>query len=263
MLLSLAGTILLGLLFGMQADMDCGDFLTQPTAQAYFEQGGGSPTNNFDNMDVDGDGIACETLPRTTTEVAAPPASVEDSDSSSRWSQMDVLASIMASAVVVIGGLASIWALIRRWREAHKNAKSPTGTPASEVTVTPKAVTAVPPASPKAAPAAPPAFPKVALASPLPPTVAVPGSPPIPSVSSGSVPKRLPATQYQNYLHSAQWKKKRAEVFAQFGQHCAVCPETEGLEVHHRTYDRLGYEDVNDLTVLCRKHHAMYYNKPE
>lgn len=45
MLLSLAGTVLLSLLFGMQADMDCGDFLTQSTAQAYFEEGDGSSTS--------------------------------------------------------------------------------------------------------------------------------------------------------------------------------------------------------------------------
>ncbi len=45
MLLSLAGTVLLSLLFGMQADMDCGDFLTQSTAQSYFEEGGSSSTS--------------------------------------------------------------------------------------------------------------------------------------------------------------------------------------------------------------------------
>ncbi len=44
-------------------DKDCKDFKTHAEAQAYFEAGGGSSTNNFDRLDSDGDGIACESLP--------------------------------------------------------------------------------------------------------------------------------------------------------------------------------------------------------
>lgn len=46
-----------------QTDRDCADFSTQGEAQDYFDRNGGSPTNNVDNLDADGDGIACENLP--------------------------------------------------------------------------------------------------------------------------------------------------------------------------------------------------------
>jgi micrococcal nuclease len=44
-------------------DKDCKDFKTHTEAQAYFEAGGGSSANNFDRLDSDGDGQACEGLP--------------------------------------------------------------------------------------------------------------------------------------------------------------------------------------------------------
>lgn len=44
-------------------DKDCSDFATQTEAQTYFEAGGGSPTYNFDRLDSDHDGVACESLP--------------------------------------------------------------------------------------------------------------------------------------------------------------------------------------------------------
>lgn len=44
-------------------DKDCSDFNYQAEAQAYFEAGGGSPTYNFDRLDSDHDGVACESLP--------------------------------------------------------------------------------------------------------------------------------------------------------------------------------------------------------
>lgn len=44
-------------------DYNCSDFSTQAEAQAYFEGQGGSPTNNVDGLDANGDGVACESLP--------------------------------------------------------------------------------------------------------------------------------------------------------------------------------------------------------
>lgn len=44
-------------------DRDCSDFPTQAAAQHYFAAHGGSRTNDFDNLDGDGDGVACEDLP--------------------------------------------------------------------------------------------------------------------------------------------------------------------------------------------------------
>lgn len=41
-------------------DRNCPDFSSQEEAQDYFDQAGGSETNNVDGLDQDGDGIACE-----------------------------------------------------------------------------------------------------------------------------------------------------------------------------------------------------------
>jgi len=44
-------------------DRDCADFPDQASAQRYFDQNGGSPSNDFDLLDGDGDGVACESNP--------------------------------------------------------------------------------------------------------------------------------------------------------------------------------------------------------
>jgi len=43
-------------------DYDCSDFSTQDEAQDFFEEQGG-PEEDYHNLDRDGDGVACETLP--------------------------------------------------------------------------------------------------------------------------------------------------------------------------------------------------------
>jgi hypothetical protein len=45
------------------ADKDCPDFTFQEDAQDYFDRNGGSEDNDFDNLDAEGDGLACESLP--------------------------------------------------------------------------------------------------------------------------------------------------------------------------------------------------------
>lgn len=41
-------------------DCDCADFGSQAEAQAYFEAGGGSPSYNYNNLDANNNGVACE-----------------------------------------------------------------------------------------------------------------------------------------------------------------------------------------------------------
>jgi endonuclease YncB( thermonuclease family) len=60
------------------ADLDCADFPTQADAQRYF-LGLGGPSSDPDQLDGDGDGIACELNPcpcshSTTPETPTPPA---------------------------------------------------------------------------------------------------------------------------------------------------------------------------------------------
>jgi hypothetical protein len=44
-------------------DMNCSDFDNQAQAQNYFENNGGSASNNVDGLDADGDGVVCESNP--------------------------------------------------------------------------------------------------------------------------------------------------------------------------------------------------------
>lgn len=46
-----------------QGDRDCGEFADQAAAQRFFVSHGGSPAYNFDDLDGNGDGIACNELP--------------------------------------------------------------------------------------------------------------------------------------------------------------------------------------------------------
>ena len=60
---------------------------------------------------------------------------------------------------------------------------------------------------------------------------------------------------YLNYLQSDTWKKRRYAALERVEFRCELCGETESLEAHHLTYERLGNEDPNDLIVICKGHH--------
>lgn len=68
---------------------------------------------------------------------------------------------------------------------------------------------------------------------------------------------------YAEYLQSPEWKAKQQKA-RQFANHrCQVCNSPEGLNVHHRTYERLGHEHMGDLTVLCKNCHEIFHNNGE
>ncbi len=47
--------------FAQDGDMNCPNFESQAAAQQYFEENGGSATNNVDDLDRNNNGVACET----------------------------------------------------------------------------------------------------------------------------------------------------------------------------------------------------------
>jgi len=59
---------------------------------------------------------------------------------------------------------------------------------------------------------------------------------------------------YPAYLKSAAWRAKREERITIDGNHCGICLVNAGpLEVHHRTYARIGNENAKtDLVAVCR-----------
>jgi 5-methylcytosine-specific restriction endonuclease McrA len=69
---------------------------------------------------------------------------------------------------------------------------------------------------------------------------------------------------YLEYIGSARWRRSAARVgeLEASGRRCRTCFASDAveapLEVHHRTYVRLGHELVGDLTALCREcHHTI------
>jgi 5-methylcytosine-specific restriction endonuclease McrA len=66
--------------------------------------------------------------------------------------------------------------------------------------------------------------------------------------------------EYADYITSELWQITAAEAKARAHHQCMLCPETRALEVHHRSYARLGHERPEDLVVLCwwchRRHHG-------
>jgi hypothetical protein len=64
-------------------------------------------------------------------------------------------------------------------------------------------------------------------------------------------------TPYQDYLDSPEWWQQRRFALARARYHCERCGCHRNLEVHHHSYDRLGFESSADLEVLCDPcHHA-------
>lgn len=63
---------------------------------------------------------------------------------------------------------------------------------------------------------------------------------------------------YQAYLKTIAWKERRTAALRRAGYRCQVCNGSDRLEVHHRTYERIGQEDPADLTVLCHECHELF-----
>lgn len=59
--------------------------------------------------------------------------------------------------------------------------------------------------------------------------------------------------EYPKYLASPEWKQRRKLVMQGCGSRCRCGhPATE---VHHKTYDRVGAEDLDDLEGVCSECH--------
>jgi hypothetical protein len=58
--------------------------------------------------------------------------------------------------------------------------------------------------------------------------------------------------EYLERINSLEWRELRAQMIMLAGYRCERCGDSgSGLELHHLTYERLGYEHPDDLEVLC------------
>jgi hypothetical protein len=67
---------------------------------------------------------------------------------------------------------------------------------------------------------------------------------------------------YREYLLTEEWLETRNRKLRQARYRCQLCNTSGLLNVHHRTYERRGCEDMADLTVLCRPCHAKHHDEP-
>lgn len=74
--------------------------------------------------------------------------------------------------------------------------------------------------------------------------------------AAGMDPDSSGTRDYREYLRSEDWHVVRGLALERALGRCQGCNTTEHLETHHRTYDRLGFERADDLTVLCAACHT-------
>lgn len=64
------------------------------------------------------------------------------------------------------------------------------------------------------------------------------------------------------FLRSLYWKNKRGAILRQRGSTCQSCGVGHvPLNVHHKTYKRIGHEKSKDLMVLCIQCHLKQHEK--
>ena len=74
--------------------------------------------------------------------------------------------------------------------------------------------------------------------------------------------RELHTMPYQEYLQTPEWKARRQAALKRADRCCQVCNQDKTqLNVHHRTYDRRGYERDEDLIVLCRDCHDLFHKQ--
>jgi hypothetical protein len=71
---------------------------------------------------------------------------------------------------------------------------------------------------------------------------------------------RLKSMPYQEYLRTDHWHDRRTVALERANNRCQVCNRTDRLQVHHRTYERRGEEQPEDLIVLCNSCHRLFHD---
>lgn len=73
--------------------------------------------------------------------------------------------------------------------------------------------------------------------------------------------RELAAMRYPDYLLTPEWEARRKAMLKNAGYRCMVCNQDGVSNVHHRTYQRRGFEHPSDLIVLCEDCHILFHGK--
>jgi hypothetical protein len=61
--------------------------------------------------------------------------------------------------------------------------------------------------------------------------------------------------RYEERINSEEWISLKRRLIRLRGQTCERCGHVAPLDLHHRTYERLGEEADDDLQLVCRSCH--------
>ena len=64
---------------------------------------------------------------------------------------------------------------------------------------------------------------------------------------------------YKDYIASSLWRRTRSDYWRSDRAKDCICGATEGLVLHHLTYERIGEERLDDLTPLCPECHSLIH----
>ena len=68
--------------------------------------------------------------------------------------------------------------------------------------------------------------------------------------------------RYERFMASEDWRDIRTVMLDIYNHKCAVCGDTEDLQVHHLTYERFGGDErTTDLQVLCKPCHEKAHGR--
>jgi 5-methylcytosine-specific restriction endonuclease McrA len=65
---------------------------------------------------------------------------------------------------------------------------------------------------------------------------------------------------YQEYLNTPEWQAMREFINDRYNKRCALCGSKSDLMVHHKSYERKGYEDPDDLILICGDCHRKFHD---
>lgn len=70
--------------------------------------------------------------------------------------------------------------------------------------------------------------------------------------------RELGYESYQQYLQSRHWRSLRERYRgSDLPQACILCDADDTVDLHHKTYERIGEEELTDLVPLCRRCHVL------
>ena len=70
----------------------------------------------------------------------------------------------------------------------------------------------------------------------------------------------LAKMRYPDYLKTREWRDTRQHAIEAANGSCQRCGSGQRLDVHHLSYDHRGFEELDELAVLCNPCHRLQHD---